>query len=56
MMMASVLVGMRVSMIVMMVVLVVGVLHSGRHRDVGHGLRIEQPPGEQHEQRAAQRE
>ena len=56
MMMVSVLMGMRVSMIMMMVVFVVGVLHTGRHCDVGRRLRIEHPPEQQHEQRAAQRE
>jgi hypothetical protein len=54
MVMVAVLMGMRVVM--MMIVFVVGVLHSGRHRNLGRGLRIEQPPEQQHEQRAAQRE
>ena len=42
-------VGVRVIVAVTMVVFVVGVLHAGRHGDVGRRLRIEHPPEQQHE-------
>jgi len=51
-----VIVRVTVAMIVMMAGFAVGVLHSRRHRDLRHWLRIEPSPEQQHQQRAAKRE